>query len=335
MASKRLKSSLSLVSSSICNQCRTATSPAVRQGRMLTTEATSSAPTPADNYVVSHITPGLNSTPSTHIQPPRTLVNKSRQQILTPRDNAGHPPNPFLREAQVTLYNFPDYAPVATKSYPGSHLLLPLRRDILHRAVIYEGDMTRQGTANTKTRWEVHGSNRKVRPQKGTGRARLGDKKNPMLRGGGVAFGPKPRSFASDLPKKVYDLAWRTALSYRYRRGELVVLDGQAEIEREGPGAARWITEMLRWNNLGSADGGSLIITADKRTNLWEAMGRDDKDVEKAVRRHGRCLNVDEVDVKDLLELGRVVVEQEALDKIFREHSADLSTNVKILPHLR
>ena len=130
-----------------------------------------------------------------------------------------HPRNPFLTTTTATLHAFPSLEPTRFATYPSTHLLVPLRKDILHRAVIYEGDATRQGTANTKWRSEVHGSNRKIRPQKGTGSARLGDKKSPMLKGGGVAFGPKPRDFATGLNRRVYDLAWRIALSYRYRTG--------------------------------------------------------------------------------------------------------------------
>lgn len=92
--------------------------------------------------------------------------------------------------------------------------------------MIFEADAARQGTASTKTRWEVRGSGRKLYRQKGTGRARVGDKNSPLRRGGGVSHGPKPRDFSTDLNRKVYDRAWRTALSYRYRRGELVVVDG-------------------------------------------------------------------------------------------------------------
>ena len=70
----------------------------------------------------------------------------------------------------------------------------PIRRDILHLCVVHYLDGQRQGTASTKTRGEVRGSGAKIRPQKGSGRARLGDGQSPMLRGGGVVFGPKPRS---------------------------------------------------------------------------------------------------------------------------------------------
>ncbi|KAG8963986.1 54S ribosomal protein, mitochondrial [Tulasnella sp. 419] len=78
----------------------------------------------------------------------------------------------------------------------------PIRRDILHLCVVHHRDGLRQGSANTKTRSEIKCSGRKLRPQKGTGRARLGDASSPMLRGGAVAFGPKPRDFSTKLPRK-------------------------------------------------------------------------------------------------------------------------------------
>src|SRR5690242_9859770 len=117
----------------------------------------------------------------------------------------------------TTIHKFPTMEPIRFDSYSSKYLYLPLRRDLLHRAVIFEGDATRQGTASTKTRFEVHGSHRKIRPQKGTGKARLGTRQSPMLKGGGKSFGPHPRDFSTELPRKMYDLAWRTALSWRYR----------------------------------------------------------------------------------------------------------------------
>lgn len=203
--------------------------------------------------------------------------------------------------------------PLEFRSYPSNHLHLPLRRDILHRAIVYEGDKTRQGTASTKWRDEVHGSGRKIRPQKGTGHARLGDKKSPMLRGGGVAFGPKPRDFSTGLPKKMYDLAWRTALSYRYRRGELIIVRGKMEI---GEGRAGLVGEIFERNGWGNAAGRSLLVCHGKRENLFKAM--------EGAGEHGRALQVDDVDVKNLLETGRVIVERHALAQMLREHSSDL-----------
>ncbi|KAI9803184.1 MAG: hypothetical protein M1825_001975 [Sarcosagium campestre] len=222
---------------------------------------------------------------------------------------------PYVPPSEVltTIYAFPSMEPLRFEGYHPAHLNLPLRRDILHRAVIYEADMSRQGTASTKWRSEVHGSGKKVLPQKGTGRARAGDKKSPIRRGGGVAFGPKPRDFSSDLPRKIYDLAWRTALSYRYRKGELVVVEDGMNIEND---EAALLRKILEHHHLGKTSGRSLLITSSYRENLHEAF--------QFASEHGRVLNQDDVDVKDLLELGKVVIEKSALDRILWEHESDL-----------
>ncbi|PFH50820.1 hypothetical protein AMATHDRAFT_192631 [Amanita thiersii Skay4041] len=93
----------------------------------------------------------------------------------------------------------------------------PIRRDILHLCVTHYRDSLRQGTASTKTRSEVRGSGIKIRQQKGTGKARLGDAQSPMLVGGGVAFGPKPRDFSTKLPRKVIQMGMRVALSAKLK----------------------------------------------------------------------------------------------------------------------
>ncbi|OJD30481.1 mitochondrial 54s ribosomal protein 6 [Diplodia corticola] len=230
--------------------------------------------------------------------------------------NLYSPPIPeHIRPSTVptTIYRFPTMEPLRFLSYPSSHLLLPLRRDILHRAVVYEGDATRQGTASVKWRDDVHGSGRKIRPQKGSGRARLGDRKSPMLRGGGVAHGPHPRDFATALPRKIYDLAWRTALSYRYRRGELIVVEDGAEIPEP---TAKYLAGVFELNGWGNKNGRSLVVTQEPRKNLWAA-------IENAGR-HGVVKTWMEVDVKNLLELGRLIVEKSALDLILEHHQTDL-----------
>ncbi len=82
----------------------------------------------------------------------------------------------------------------------------------------------RQGSASTKNKGEVAGSNRKLWAQKGTGRARTGLRQSPIWRGGGVAFGPRPRSFAKDMPKQVARLAFRRALSDKIASGSVTVV---------------------------------------------------------------------------------------------------------------
>jgi large subunit ribosomal protein L4 len=96
---------------------------------------------------------------------------------------------------------------------------------LLHEVVTWQLACRRSGTASTKTRAEVHGGGRKPWRQKGTGRARVGSNRSPLWRGGGIVFGPKPRSYAYTLPKKVRRLALKMALSSKLANGQLVVLD--------------------------------------------------------------------------------------------------------------
>lgn len=98
------------------------------------------------------------------------------------------------------------------------------RRDILHSAVVYYLDSLRSGTASTKTRGEVAYSTRKLMQQKGSGKARVGSRGSPTRVGGGVAHGPKPRDFATQLPRKVRELALRSALSAKWQEGHLHVV---------------------------------------------------------------------------------------------------------------
>jgi large subunit ribosomal protein L4 len=184
--------------------------------------------------------------------------------------------------------------------------------------VIFEGDFTRQGTASSKTRFEVHGSHRKIRPQKGTGSARLGSRQSPLISGGGKSFGPHPRDFATGLPRKMYDLAWRTALSYRYRKGELIVCEDGMDIEYP---KTRYAKQILEHNHWGQEDGRTLIITKHYPRNLFRAVRHAGEDA--------RIQNVKEVDVKDLLELGRVVIEKGALDEILAERQSDLGSKAR------
>ncbi|KAK4645836.1 54S ribosomal protein yml6, mitochondrial [Podospora bellae-mahoneyi] len=237
----------------------------------------------------------------------------------------------------VTVHSFPDLAPRSLETYSAKHLYLPLRRDILHLAVVYEGDNTRQGTAQAKTRWEVAGSHRKVRPQKGSGRARVGNKQSPLQRGGGKSHGPRNRDFGTKLNRKVYDLAWRTALSYRYRRGELIVTedgldlplpedflqqaqDGLLTRELEDAFIEKYVGEMLGAMQWGKAHGRTTFITGEERMNLFTAM--------EVAGENGRALELEDVDVKDLLETGRIVVERSALKEMIKRHRSDLVTSI-------
>ncbi len=101
----------------------------------------------------------------------------------------------------------------------------PLNEDLLFRAVQRELTNRRQGTVATKTRGEVTGTGRKPWRQKGTGRARAGSFKSPLWRGGGIIFGPQPRTYRHEMPRKMRRKALRVALSAKYRDNEMALLD--------------------------------------------------------------------------------------------------------------
>jgi large subunit ribosomal protein L4 len=102
---------------------------------------------------------------------------------------------------------------------------LPVNEDVIWYAINNELANKRVGTASTKDRGEVHGSNAKPYKQKGTGRARRGDKKSPILVGGGVVFGPKPRDFSYSMPKKAKRLAIKSILSLKAQDESLTIVE--------------------------------------------------------------------------------------------------------------
>lgn len=244
-----------------------------------------------------------------------TEAQVSTEYLTREAPVASHPllnPEPV----KATAYHFPSMEPLRFVEYSRNHLLMPLRKDILHRAVVYEGDKTRQGSANTKWRDEVHGSHRKLHPQKGTGRARVGNKQSPIRKGGGVAFGPKPRDFSSELPRKIYDQAWRIALSYRYKRGQLIILDNEISIPEDA--TPHLITDMFKANNWGREFGRSTLITEQLNEHLFSTV--------REVGQHAKILDRPDVDVKDILETGRLIIEKKALDRLLATHSRDLNS---------
>ena len=102
---------------------------------------------------------------------------------------------------------------------------LPINEDVIYYAITNELANKRVGTACTKTRAEVHGSNAKPYKQKGTGNARRGDKKSPINVGGGTIFGPKPRDYTYYIPKKEKRLAMKTILSLQAQKDRLTVVE--------------------------------------------------------------------------------------------------------------
>ena len=135
-------------------------------------------------------------------------------------------------------------------------------RAVMHQALLAHLANRRAGGASTKSRGEVRGSTAKIRRQKGTGRARLGSARSPHLTGGGVAFGPRPRSFAQRLPRRMRRLAIRSVLSDKLAEERLQVLDSLA---LEKP-RTKDVAEVLA--NL-EVSGSALIVTEEQERNVF------------------------------------------------------------------
>ncbi len=120
----------------------------------------------------------------------------------------------------------------------------------------------RQGTHKTKGRSEVKGSTRKLRRQKGTGFARVGNIKSPILRGGGITFGPKPRDYSFKLNKKVKRLARKSALSQKAKNNNMIIIE---DFSLEAPKTKNYI-EILKKLNLEGKK--SLLVLSESNKNI-------------------------------------------------------------------
>jgi large subunit ribosomal protein L4 len=138
---------------------------------------------------------------------------------------------------------------------------VPFNQAVVHQAVVRQQANARQGTASTKTRGEVTGSTRKLFRQKHTGMARAGSIKSPLRRGGGIIFGPKPRSYRQEMSKKMRRLALRCALSAKARDKELMVLE-KLELDQPKTKEMEGILAALGVDSL------ALIATSEPEENV-------------------------------------------------------------------
>lgn len=174
------------------------------------------------------------------------------------------------------------------------------RADILHRMVRYQELKRQQGTHKTKRRSEVTGTTKKIYKQKGTGGARHGDKKAPIFRGGGKAFGPQPRSHAIDLPKKVRALALRHALSAKMKSDSVVVLDDAVSAD----GKTKALLSQL--SGLGLAN--ALVIGGSQIDDNFGKAARNIPDID--------VLPIQGINVYDILRRDTLVLTKAAVDAL-------------------
>ncbi len=176
---------------------------------------------------------------------------------------------------------------------------VPVKVSVLHEVVTMQLAKKRSGTAAVKHRSDIRGSGKKLFRQKGTGRARRGDIKSPLLRGGGSTFGPDPRSYAYSVPKKVRKLALKMALSNKLQDANLVVLDsfGLDEIKTSGFVS---VLDTLNVDNV--------LIVSDKSDKALELSSRNVPGV-KVLRAEG-------LNVYDILKYKKLVLLESSVGAI-------------------
>ena len=178
---------------------------------------------------------------------------------------------------------------------------VPLKGSILHEVVIMQLARRRSGSASVKHRSDVKGSGKKLFRQKGTGRARRGDIKSPLLRGGGVAFGPDPKSYSYNVPKKVRKLALKMALTSKFQENAIIVLD-RFELEKI---KTRKFAEVLN-----SLDVKNVLIVSDKKNENLELSSRNVPGV-KVLRTEG-------LNVYDILKYRNLILAESSIEVIER-----------------
>jgi len=159
----------------------------------------------------------------------------------------------------------------------------------------------RQGTHKTKERNEIAGSRKKLKRQKGTGTARVGDIKNPIFRGGGRVFGPKPRNYDIKLNKKVKQLALKSALSYKAQDSSVMIVE---DFNFDAPKTKSYIEVM---QNLSVGDQKTLLVVGDNNTNV----GLSARNLKKA-----NVCTVSELNTYDVLHASKLIVCESAIEKI-------------------
>ena len=176
---------------------------------------------------------------------------------------------------------------------------VPVKKSVLHQVATAQLAAKRSGSASVKRRSDVKGSRAKLYRQKGTGRARKGDIKSPLLRGGGVVFGPSPRDYSKKVPKKVRKLALKMALSCRAQDQQLVVVD-KIDLEEIKTKVFAGIVKQIDAEK-------ALIVTGEKNENL-ELSSRNLPGV--------KILQAQGVNVYDILKYPKLVLVQPAIEGI-------------------
>jgi len=200
--------------------------------------------------------------------------------------------------ANVDVLNW-DKKKIGSVELPKDVFEIPVHQEILQTVTRWQLACRRQGTHSAKTRGEVSGGGKKPFKQKGTGNARQGSTRSPLMPGGGITFGPLPRDYSYHLPRKVRQLGLRTALSYLKKEGKLFVVDAMKSTD----GKTKALAGQLEKFGLKKA----VLIDADLDANF----DRASKNLPKF-----RYYGVEGMNVYDLLKYDGAVITQNSLEKI-------------------
>ena len=173
---------------------------------------------------------------------------------------------------------------------------------VMHLALRRQLNNARQGSACAKTRAEVSGGGKKPWKQKGTGRARAGSLRSPLFAGGGVVFGPKPRSYAFDMPKKARQAALKSALSSRV--DSMVVVKDFSLIEAP---KTKLMTEVLKSLNVA----GKVLVVADIKAPENKYLELSARNIPSV-----KMILPSNINVKDILEADFIVITESAVNEI-------------------
>jgi large subunit ribosomal protein L4 len=179
---------------------------------------------------------------------------------------------------------------------------------VVHQAVVTQEANARQGTHDTRTRGETAGGGKKPYRQKGTGYARQGSRRAPHYRGGGVVFGPHPRSYDKAMPRKMRRLALRSVLSARAAEEAVTIVDSFVV-----DGKTKSLLETL--GTLG-ASSGAVVVLAERSDGVWRAARNLD---------HVHVVTPNGLNLLDLLRLPRVILAEAAVAELTRTLTADLA----------
>ena len=171
---------------------------------------------------------------------------------------------------------------------------------VLYDAIVLAQNNQRQGTSSTKTRSEVSGGGRKPRRQKGTGRARQGSTRAPHWPGGGVVFGPHPRSYSKKMNKKERRLALLSALSYKFINSELVVIDDLKFETNKYKESANMFKALNASKNI-------LVVTDELDENVILSTRNNDEVI---------LLQDNEINVLDLVSADKLIITEKAVKNI-------------------